>query len=177
MRGFQNCNTYARTVRRLYACASFRNALRMRKLLDYWTHARVPELQYACANLETAVRMRVELESGTHVRVWRRQYACAGFETAVSMRGFQKCNTHSRTCVHEMPRLSGSSWRTKLKILKLHNLLQLGSIYELPVKACCFKNSTDPNWRQKFHGQGVNTVLQAAACCACSFCCWGRTGC
>lgn len=79
-------------------------------------------------------------------------------------------------CVHEMPPILGSSWRAKLKILKLHDSLHLESIYEPPMKACCFK-STNPNWFGKFHVQGVNTVLQATACCACSFCCQGRTEC
>lgn len=62
-------------------------------------------------------------------------------------------------CVHEAPPILGSSWRTKLKILKLRQLLWLGPIYELPVEACCFKGRANPNWFRKSQGQGVNIIF------------------
>lgn len=65
-------------------------------------------------------------------------------------------------CVHKTPPILGSSWRTKLKILKLRQLLWLGPIYELPVEACCFKGRANPNWFRKSQGQGVNIIFQSA---------------
>lgn len=59
--------------------------------------------------------------------------------------------------------------RPKLKILGLRQLLWLGPIYELPVEACSFKRRANPNWFRKSWGQGMNIILQPAACCACSF--------
>lgn len=62
-------------------------------------------------------------------------------------------------CVHETPPIVGSSWRTKLKILGLRQLLWLGPIYELPVEACSFKGRANPNWFRKSRGQGMNIIF------------------